>query len=116
MVLKDLLDGGSDIEVFPTNDMGVQHTGHRVQRVDSGTYVQLSDGMRQYSGGIRVGKGGSRGGIGQIIGGDIDNLNRNNRTLLCGGDTSLPIGSNQKNTVEELTCTDMPPISVERIG
>ena len=50
--------------------------GLRVQRVDSGVNTQLSDGTRQHSGCIQMGEGGSGGGISQIVGRDIDSLNR----------------------------------------
>ena len=46
VVLEDLLDGSSNLVMFPTDDTGVQHTGLGVQGVDSGVDTQLSDGMR----------------------------------------------------------------------
>jgi hypothetical protein len=75
VVLKDLLDGGGDIVVFPANDTGVKHTGLGVQWVDGGVDTQLSYGTRQHSSSIQVGEGGGRGGIGQIVGRDVNRLN-----------------------------------------
>ena len=44
VVLKNLLDGGSDIVVFPADNTGIQHAGLGVQGVDSGVDTQLGDG------------------------------------------------------------------------
>ena len=72
-----------------TNDTGVQHTGLRVERVDSGVDTQLRDTTRQDSSGVQVSEGRGRGRIRQIVSGDVDGLDGSNGTLLGGSDTLL---------------------------
>jgi hypothetical protein len=102
---------------YHTYDTGVEHTGLRIKRVDSGVDTKLSNGTRQDSGSIQVSEssGGSR--ICQIIGGHIDSLHGSDGTLLGGGNTLLP-GEYHKtdimNTAKYMTY--MPPMSVESVG
>mmetsp|Transcript_2155 Transcript_2155/g.4907 ORF Transcript_2155/g.4907 Transcript_2155/m.4907 type:complete len:511 (-) Transcript_2155:15-1547(-) len=89
VVLQDLLDGTSGVVVLVSDDHGVEHTGVRVQRVDSWVDSQLGDLAGQHSGGIQVSEGGGWGRIGQIIGRDIDGLHRGNGSLGGGGNSLL---------------------------
>ncbi len=89
VLLQDLLDTGGGVVVLLTDDTGVEHTGGRVERVDSGVDTQLGDTTGQDSGGVQMGEGGGRGGISQIVSRDVNGLDRGNRALLGGGDTLL---------------------------
>jgi hypothetical protein len=90
VVLKNLLNGSSDVVVFLANDTGIQHARFRVQGVDSRIDTELGDTTRKDGGSVQMSEGGSRGRICQIIGGNVDGLNRCDRSLLGGGDTLLP--------------------------
>lgn len=81
VVLEDLLDTTSNVVVLITNDVRVQDTGGGVERIDGGVDTQLGNGTRQHSGGVQVSEGGSRGRIGQIVGGYVDSLNSDYRTV-----------------------------------
>mmetsp|Transcript_8345 Transcript_8345/g.16061 ORF Transcript_8345/g.16061 Transcript_8345/m.16061 type:complete len:394 (+) Transcript_8345:943-2124(+) len=72
-----------------TDDVRVEHAAGGVEGIDGGVDTKLSNGTRKHSGSIQMGEGGGRGGISQIIGRDIDGLDRGNGTLGGGGNTLL---------------------------
>ena len=61
----------------------------RAQRIHSGVDALAGNGTVQNRGGIQVGKGSGGGRISQVVGRDVDCLDRGNRPLLGGGDPLL---------------------------
>lgn len=87
--LQGLLDTGSNIVVLLTDNRGIQQSRLGVQWVDSRVDTQLGNTSRQHSGGIQVSESGSWGRVSQVIGWDVDSLDRGNGTLLGGGNSLL---------------------------
>ena len=61
------------------------------QRVDGGVEALLGDFTAEHRGGVQMGEGGGRCRVGQVVGGDVDRLNRGDRTVFGGGDALLQL-------------------------
>ena len=89
VVLEELLDTTSSLVMDISEDEGIQHSGGRVEGIDSGVDTEFGKGTRQDSLGIQMGEGGSRGGIGQIISGYEDGLDGGNGSVSGSGNSFL---------------------------
>ena len=91
VLLQHLLHGTGGLIVILAQHVRLQNTGRTLQRVDRGIDAQLRDGSGQNRGRIQVGKGRGRGRVRQVVGRDIDGLNRGDRTVSCGCDALLQV-------------------------
>ena len=69
----------------------VEDTRRRVERIDSGVDAALRDGARENRGRVEVSEGGRGSRIGQVIGGDVNRLHRGDRALAGRGDALLQL-------------------------
>src|SRR5690606_26991104 len=61
----------------------------RVERIDGRVDAELRDRARENGGRVEVGEGRRRGRVGEVVGGNVDGLNRGNGALGRRGDALL---------------------------
>ena len=76
VILQDLLHATGNVVVVLSDDVGVQHTGGRIQRIDSRVDTQFGNTTGQHRGGVQMGESGSRGRISQIVSRYVDGLRK----------------------------------------
>src|SRR3954464_10439760 len=81
VALEDLLDLRGDVVVLLADDVGLEDRRRRVQRVDRGVDALLGDRARQRRGGVEVREHRGRGRVGEVVGRDVDGLDRRDRPL-----------------------------------
>ena len=89
VALKDALDLSGDLVVFDADDVRSENSGGRVERVDGGIDAEGRDASRKNRRCVKVGKRGCRRGVGEVVGGNVNGLDRRDRTLFGRGDAFL---------------------------
>ena len=81
VALQHLLDVGGGPVVLLAEDVGLEDRRGRVERVDRRVDALLRDRPRQRRGRVQVGEHRRRGRVGEVVGGDVDGLDRGDRSL-----------------------------------
>src|SRR5690606_29900209 len=89
VALQDRLNLTGDGVVFFTDDLRVEHARRGGERVNSRVDTPCRDRARQNGRGVQVGERGGRRRVGQVVGKDVNRLNRGNRALGRRGDAFL---------------------------
>src|SRR5260221_1176911 len=89
--LEDLLDRARDVVVLVADDAGVEDARRRRQRVDRGVDAELDDRPRQVRRRVEVGEGRRRRRVGVVVSGEVDRLDRRDRSVLRRGDPLLQL-------------------------
>ena len=89
VALQDPLHPARDLVVLDADDERVELAAGRIERVHRRVDAQLRDLAREHQGRVEVGEGGGRGGVGEVVGGDVDGLDRGDRAGLGRGDALL---------------------------
>src|SRR5574343_1000056 len=92
VALQVHLNGTGDGVVLFTNDLRVELAGGGVERIDGRVDTQRGEITRQHDRGAQVQEGGGRGRVGQVIGRDVQGLERGDRADRGRGDTLLQTG------------------------
>ena len=82
VALQYCLDATRTVVMFLTDDVRVENTRGRVERVNGGVDAQLGNISRQYECRVQMRERSRRRRIGQVICRDIDSLERGNRASL----------------------------------
>src|SRR5512132_2569696 len=91
VALQGLLDLGGDVVVLVAEDVGLEDRRRRVQRVDGRVDALLRDRARQRGRRVEVGEHRGRRGVGEVVGRDVDRLDRRDRALARRGDALLQL-------------------------
>ena len=91
VLLQDFLDRTGDAVVLFADDQRVHDPRGRVERVHGREDGLGGDVAAQHGRRVQVGEGGGRGRVGQVVGGDVDGLDRGDRALLGRGDALLQV-------------------------
>jgi peptide chain release factor 1 len=91
VLLQNLLHLHGHAVVLLAHDGRIERGARACQRVDGRIDAQLGDGTREDRGGVQVRERRCRGRVGQVVGGDVDGLDRGNGALLGGGDALLQL-------------------------
>src|SRR5690606_177735 len=91
VLLQDSLHLVGDAEVLVTDDRSLQDSRGRGQRIHGRVDTQLRDRAGQLGGRVQVGEGGRRRRVGVVVRGDVDRLQRGDRTALGRGDALLEL-------------------------
>ena len=75
--------------MFVADNAGVKHARGGIERIDGRINALFRNGTRQNGRGVQMGEGGCRRRVGQIVGRDVNGLNRGDRALGRGGDALL---------------------------
>ena len=88
---KDLLNADGHAIVLLADDLGVESAGGGLERVNGGVNAELGDGARQNRLGVEVGERRGRRGVGQVVGGNVDSLDRGDGTRGSRRDALLQV-------------------------
>ena len=83
------LHAARDVVVFLADDLGRERARGRRQRIDRRVDPQLRDRALEHDRRVEVREGRRRRGIGQVVGRNVDRLERGDRSLLGRGDPLL---------------------------
>jgi hypothetical protein len=89
VVLEEFLDTTGSLVMDISEDEGIQHSGGRIEGIDSGVDTEFGKGSGEHSLGIQMGEGGGRGGIGKIISGYEHSLDGSDGSVSGGGNSFL---------------------------
>jgi hypothetical protein len=89
VVLEEFLDSTGGLVMNVSEDEGIEHSGGRIEGIDSGVDTEFGKGSGEHSLGIQMGEGGGRGGIGKIISGHEHSLDGGNGSVSGGGNSFL---------------------------
>ncbi len=81
VALQHLLDVGRRPVVLLAEDVGLEDRRRRVERVDRRVDALLGDRPGQRRGRVQVGEHRRRGRVGEVVRGDVDGLDRGDRSL-----------------------------------
>ena len=81
VALENHLHASRDFIVLRAHNVRIQNTRSGVQRVDGRIDAQLCDLARKNRGRVEMGERRRRRGIGQVVGRNVDRLNRGDGTL-----------------------------------
>ena len=89
VALEDTLHPARHIVVLGADDERVELAARRIERVDRRVDAELRDLAREHQGRIEVGEGRRRGRVREVVGRDVNSLDRGDRTRLRRGDALL---------------------------
>src|SRR5690606_20391902 len=89
VALQDPLDLGGDEVVLLPHDLRVEGAARGVERVDRRVDAQGGQRTGEHRGGVEVGERRVRRRVGDVVGGDVDRLQRGDRPALKGRDALL---------------------------
>ena len=89
VALEDLLHVAGDGVVLLADVLRGEHPRRGVERVHRRVDAELGDLAGEHRLGVEVGEGRGRGGVGQVVGGDVDGLDRRDRAVVGRGDPLL---------------------------
>ena len=91
ILLQHALHGTRGVIVAAAENVRLEDTRRRAERVDSRVDAELGDGAVEHGRGVEVGKRRGGGGVGQVVGGDVDRLHGRDRAVARGGDALLKL-------------------------
>src|SRR5206468_634155 len=87
--LEDQLHGPRGRVVLGAEDVRVEDSGRRRERIDRWVDAQLGERPAQHRRRVEMRERGGRRGVGDVVGRHVDRLDRGDRALLRGGDALL---------------------------
>ena len=91
VALQGLLDLGGDVVVLLAHDVGLEDRRGRVEGVDGRVDALLRDRARERRRRVEVREDRGRCRVGEVVGRDVDGLDRRDRALARGGDALLQL-------------------------
>src|SRR3954470_17805007 len=91
VALEDLLHARGDLVVLLADEVGLEDRRGRVERVDGRVDALLGDRPRQRRRRVEVGQHRSGRRVGEVVGRDVDRLDRRDRALAGRGDALLQL-------------------------
>src|SRR5262249_3395685 len=89
VTLQDLLHVARYLIVLLADNLRSQDTRGRVERIDGRINAKFRDLTRKNGGRVQVSEGSRRRGVGQVVGRNVNGLNRRDGTLRRRGDAFL---------------------------
>src|SRR5690606_3945715 len=91
VALQRLLNAASHAVVLFTHNLRIQLTAGGIQRVNRRVDTQRRNVARQHDRGVQVKEGGGRRRVGQVVGRDVNGLDRRNGARLGGRNALLQL-------------------------
>src|SRR4051812_39976513 len=91
VALEDLLHPRGDVVVLLADEVGLEDRRRRVERVDGGIDALLGDRPRQRGRRVEVGEHRRGRRVGEVVGRDVDRLDRRDRARAGRGDPLLQL-------------------------
>jgi len=91
VLLERLLNRHGDAIVLLTHDGGIERGARARQRIDGRIDAQFGNGAREDRGGVEMRERGGGSRIGEVVGRNVDGLDRCDRPLLGGCDALLEL-------------------------
>src|SRR5258706_8845443 len=91
VTLQDQLHRAGNVIVFLADHVWIENARSRIERIHCRVNAQLGNLPGQNRGRVEMGESGRRRRVGQVVGRDVNCLNRGNRTFASRGDALLQL-------------------------